>query len=162
MLMKWISSNWLALYGAIVGTIALFINFSRLIHSVQRDKVKVDITTSAHRRASQNIIQMNASQDGEPAQRIKKAEIYLVTIRNTGNVDAYIEDVGMICSKRISHSASVYSGSGFQTVAEAKQGPIKPKASREFKVYLPANQEPFTATHAFAIDSTGKQWKKKA
>ena len=54
----WISENWLALYGAVIGTVALIINLSRFFHTLGKDKVKLRVTAEEHPNKSENEIEL--------------------------------------------------------------------------------------------------------
>ncbi len=40
----WVTQNWLALYGALVGSIALLLNFFRFRFQVGKEKVKLSVS----------------------------------------------------------------------------------------------------------------------
>ena len=162
---EWILNNWLALYASIVGTFALFVNLTRLIHTVKKDKTNIKLSIENHPQKSKNIDTLKSTEDSEPWNRPSIVEVYSVIIRNIGNVSAYIENVGIICERGNEHTALVHSTSGgglLVSLPEANLEVIEPKSSRKFHIYLRRNEEEFNAQSAFAIDSTGKKWKAKA
>ena len=163
---EWIANNWLAFYGAVVGTLALGINFSKFIHAINKDKIKIRVSVSDHPQKLANIKLLKDGEDNEPLDRINMAEVYIVTVRNIGNVNAHIDDAGVICTHEKSHSALVSSPTGggciLVSISEAKLDPIAPKSSKKFSIYLQRGQECFEARRAFVVDSTGEKWLAKA
>ena len=96
---QWIADNWLALYGSIVGTIALFINLSRFIHTIRKDIVKLKVSIEPYPRRHENIQALKNPENKDGPEKIHILEVYYINVRNIGNVTAYIDDVGLICKK---------------------------------------------------------------
>jgi len=106
---EWILRNWLALYASIVGTIALFINITRLLHTVKKDKINIKLSIENHPQKSKNIQNLKSTKHNDPWDRPSIVEVYSVIIRNVGNVSAYIENVGIICNQGNEHTALAHS-----------------------------------------------------
>lgn len=164
----WISENWLALYGSIVGTVALFLNFSRFIHTVNKGKVKLSIDFKKHPNFENNLKELtDTSRDSFT--RANMAELYVINIKNIGSISAYIEDAGIITSTGKTHHALIsYDNTDNQPVVTIGKIPdvgqikIEPKSSKKVSVYLNINEKPFIPIQAFVEDSTGKKWSTKA
>jgi len=161
-LIDWIAINWLALYGAVVGSVALIISILRYSYTVKKDKIKIKVSAITHPNKLSNIKMLEETEDNEPWDRPSSVKVYAVTVRNVGTVDAYIEDAGIICTLGEKHPAllSEFNNGGafLREVSMGKDDPIAPKSSRRFDVYLKRDQELFEAKKAFATDCTGKNW----
>jgi len=160
---EWISNNWLALYGAIVGTIALFINLFRFFHTLKKDDVKLKVSVSPHENQKQNIERIAQNIDKPDYERTNLAEVYVIKVRNVGNVNAFVEDVNLICKAGVERKALVSKKMGNSCIlGEIKEIDIPPKSSSNFNIYLRDGEEPFVPSKAIVTDSTGKEWRVNA
>jgi len=160
---EWILNNWLALYGAVVGTIALFINLFRFFHTLKKDKVKLKVSVSPHENQKQNIERIAQNVDKSTYERTNLAEVYVVKVRNMGNVNAFVEDVKLICKEGVERKALVSQNMGNSCIlGEIKEIDIPPKSSLSFNIYLRDGEEPFVPSKAIVTDSTGKEWRVNA
>jgi hypothetical protein len=157
----WISQNWLALYGAIVGTIALIINLSKFFHALNKDKVKLRITADPHPNKLENEAELADSHAIEPdGWQRQFLPVYRITVSNVGNVDAHI------------YSAFVLTGSGDQKhvlvtyphdscmhggIDQVGTVTLHPKKSVKLNVYLNRGE----SKSAEVVDGTGRKWKAK-
>lgn len=159
---EWFTENWLALYGSIVGTVALFVNFSRFIHAIKKDKVKLSLSVAHHPEREKNMKRLISTENNEPGDdRPNLVESYQITIRNVGNVDAHIEDAGIICQDGKIRQVLIRYPGNYCTLghlAEVGSATISAKASKKMSVYLNRGEDAFIAKKAFVIDSTGKKW----
>ena len=157
----WLEQNWLALYGAIVGTFALFINFSKFIHGITKDKVKIYLSFEKHPEFEENIKRLRDSQSNEAWNRLNVVEVYFVTVRNVGIVPLHVDSIGVQSSKNKKHEALLSTGSNGTLIRTSNTNldPIPPKSSKTFSVYLGAKDETFYAKKAYLLDGTGKKWK---
>ena len=162
----WIYQNWLALYGAVVGSIALLINFSRLLYTIKKDKIKLTLSVAPHPEKEKNIERLVATEENEPwDDRPNLVEIYKLTVRNIGNVDAHLEDAGIVCEKGKIHQVLVSTSSNHCVLSNIPNSglvQIQPKASKKLSVYLNRAENIFQVKKAFVVDSTGKKWTIKA
>jgi hypothetical protein len=161
----WISKNWLALYGSIVGTVALIINLSKFMHSVKKDKVKLSLSVAPHPDREANIQRFKDTGKAQPCEQAKLVEVYEITIRNKGTVVAFIEDATLICKKGSAYQALThYSGDPCMLGSIPQVGAIevKPKSSVKLSIYQKREHENFTPKKVEVIDSTGKKWRKNA
>lgn len=159
---EWITANWLALYGAIVGTCALFVNASNFLHGSRKEKVRLIVSCHRHPEYDANIARLHNAADKEPWNKVNLIEVYEVVVRNTGSVLAHLEAVGVICSQKQERLALVPESQGGGTILVSASAssvtPLAPKSSRTFRVYLRAGEKPFTAIMCYATDQTGKRW----
>ena len=165
---QWIANNWLALYGSIVGTIALFINLSGFIHTLRKDIVKLKVFIEPHPRRHENIKALKNQENKDGPGKIHGVEVYYINVSNIGNVTAYIDDVGLICKKGQEKYAyaltptRISNASILNRVSDTSTDPIPSKSSKRFTVCLHHDEEPFEAKQAFVIDNTGKKWRVNA
>ena len=160
---EWISNNWLALYGAIVGTIALFINLFRFFHTLKKDKVKLKVSVSPHENQKQNIERIAQNVDRPAYEKTNLAEVYVIKVRNIGNVNAFVEDAKLICKAGMERKALVHQNMGNSCIlGKIKEIDISPKSSVSFNIYLKDGEEPFVPSKAIVTDSTGKEWRVNA
>jgi hypothetical protein len=156
---EWFSNNWLALYGAIVGTIALFINLFRFFHTLKKDKVKLKVSLSPHKNKGQNIYLLSQNIKKPIHMKLNLAEVYVIKVRNIGNVNAYVEDVKLTCKAGVERKALISQNMGGSSIlAEITEIDISPKSSLNFNIYLRDGEEPFVPSKVIVTDSTGKDW----
>lgn len=156
----WFTDNWLSLYGAVVGTIALFFSLSKLVHSVGRDRVQLKVSIAEHPNRLKNLQRMKESLKDDEWERIHYAQVYEVTVRNKGTVDGYIENIQCSCSDQQKRSASVTTAisSILQPINQGKPILIKAKSSLKSIIYM-KNDEDFIAGKVEVTDSSGRLWK---
>ncbi len=162
-MIEWVSQNWLALYGSIVGTIALFINVFRFRHLVKMDKVQLAISVEDQPQRTENIENLQNSNSKDPWERENFVKAYTVTIRNTGTVVAYIEDAGVICNKGNSHAVLINHSKDnciLNSIPQVRTIKVEPKSLEKLFVYYKRDEDFFIAKSVYVIDSTGKEWQK--
>src|SRR5690606_4948241 len=120
----------------------------------------------SHPRQAENIQGMISTRGKKPWEQINLVEVYLVTVRNVGNIPAPLADVGVITESGekehalvTKHHSSWYH---LHTVTDSGMEAIEPKGSRTFSIYLRREQPMFKATSAYATDQTGKSWSYRA
>ncbi len=154
----------LAIYGAIVGTIALILNFLRYRQAVHTNSVKLKVNYKKVKNFKENIISMQKGYDPLTGTGGSLAKIYEVEIQNLGSVVAYIEEVGIVCDNGEKHIAlvrdpSFSSSHVLTTILNIKVDELKPKSAQTFYLYLNKSEELFEAKYAYVVDQTGKEWK---
>jgi len=160
----WIAENWLALYAAIVGTIALTINFSRFIHAISKDKVKFKVVAEPHKNKTENIENLADPTVRELGGQHQMLPVYNIVVRNIGNVDGYIESAAVICNDKTKKHVSIpYSNDPcrYGSIEQLGAVLVKPKSFIKMAVFLHRDELVFEAKKAEVIDSTGKKWKTK-
>lgn len=159
---NWISEHWLALYGAIAGTLALSLNVSRFIHAVKKDRVNLKLTVEDHPQKSENIKMIMEPTSDRDWENPAIVETHTLTVRNIGNVDAYIEDAWIICKKGDKHKVLVSDPNHQMMLSEIPRlhtVKLAPKSSITLNVYLSKGEEVFDAKKAEIVDSTGNSWR---
>jgi len=161
----WISENWLALYGAVIGTVALIINLSRFFHTLGKDKVKLRVTAEEHPNKSENEIELANPDSKEPGGGQQPfLPVYRINVTNTGSVDAHIENAYVLTNESIEkHVLVTYPNDHCMYGGIEQVGTIiiSPKASLKLNIYLKRGEKKFTARKAQVVDGTGKIWKAK-
>lgn len=155
------SNNWLSVYGAFVGTLALAISAFQYRHAKRKDLVQLSVECEQAADTPTKIKAFIELLKGPEMDKPHLEEIYTVTVRNIGNVDAYIQEVGVRDRSGASHTALVRTSHFLAHLEQAPQICIKSKARQKFKIYLGRDQEIFTATSCFVVDQQQKSWEKK-
>lgn len=132
----------------------------------KKNKVKLSLSVVPHAEREKSMERLISTENNEPwDDRPNVVEIYQITIRNIGNVDAHIEDAGIICQDGKIRQVLINYPGNYCTLghlAEVGSVTISAKASKKMSVYLNRGEDLFIAKKAFAIDSTGKKWTAKA
>lgn len=166
-MLDYLHNNVLALYGALVGTVALFLNFVKLRHDVltRNVRLKVSYRKSPSYEASLRALSKPPtdkpwSGDGPP----NLAVVYLVEVVNVGSVDAFIKTCGIETTSGQQKEALAYSAPNsliLQSISQMNGLSISSKGAKSFSVYLRKGEEPFEPAHAYVEDQTGKRWKSR-
>ena len=163
---NWLSENGLALYGAIAGTVALAINFFGFRHNLKKDRIKLSVSFADHPRQADNLLDLESTEDGKPWDQKSLAEVYVVTVRNVGNVAAPIDEVGVVTSSGKKRPALVGSKHHGPNILERASGgsvdPLPPNSSRKFNMYLNRGEQLYGAAQAYVVDQAGKTWSSDA
>ncbi len=152
--------DFLALYGATVGTIALALNFLRYKHTINSNKVQLKISYKKVKDYQKNIESMQNGYNPETGTGGNIAEVFNVTVLNLGDVDAYLKEVGIVSSNEAKHIALVSSKSIHNLLVDisVKEEILKPKSSRTFSIYQKKDEKSFEVKYAFVLDEMDKKW----
>lgn len=163
--MEWVQDNWLAFYGAIVGTIALVLNFGRFWLMLQRGnrKLKVESTISEH--AQQQLDQLSKPQEPFSSGSLL-GPIFDVIVINCSHVAMHVHDVGLevIDSEgKRTIQALVRSGShGFlSSLAKAGGDDLPAGSRRSYPIWLNRSYSLPKVVGCYVIDQTDKKYKGK-
>lgn len=159
---SWIYENSLALYAAIVGTLALLFNFIRFRHTVTKTKPRIRVQCSKSPEYDRKIRDLKEDEGDGFGGGMSITDVYSVTVRNIGDVDINIRDVWIITDKGQKISALVYADPTsliLDKINERNTSSISPKNSKCFSVYLKKDENPFEVKQAFVRDALGKEWK---
>jgi hypothetical protein len=161
--MDWIGQNWLAAYGAVIGTLAFALNYLRYQHSVREKRIKLSVKVSKHPDHDNNI-KLLTEPAGNPwiDPTTCMEPIFRVEVRNLGAVDAYLQSVGIIDLKGARREALVRTALSaswvLHPVSETTDEPIKPKSSRTYEVFLSRGETPFSVRTGYVEDQLGIFW----
>jgi hypothetical protein len=163
---NWLSQNGLALYGALTGTAALLINFFVFRHNLNKDKVKLAVSLTEHPMQESNIRDMEATSEKKSWEQINLTEVFVVTVRNVGNVTAHIDGVGVTTASGREIPALVGGEGGNANILEKANSKniasMPPQSAKSFSVYLNRGEELYKVFNAYAIDQTGMVWRSNA
>lgn len=163
-------TTYLAIYGAVVGSIALVLNYSRHKHAVDAKKVKLNINYNKHKNLDANLKELSVPGGYDPTTGDggkTRAEVYEVEVCNIGDVAAFIREVGIVTTGGEKHEAlisEIFGSSGMRFLSETSSVNIeelKPKSSKKFNIYLNKGEELFSVSNAYVIDQTSKEWSSK-
>jgi hypothetical protein len=155
---EWLTHNWLALLGALTGTVALVINYLSYRNNRNKDRIDLTLSCAAHPKQAENVRTLLESEGNEPWNRPNMVEVYTVTVRNRGSINAPLSSVGVITSSGTSRGALVSNGQFLQQASTTNIESLPPKSERTFKLYLNRGEDLYSVKKAFAVDQTGKRW----
>lgn len=159
---SWFAQNWLALLGAVTGSLALLINYRSYRYNRNKDRIDLDLSCASHPRQAENLRSLAETQNKEPWDRPSLVEVYTVTVRNRGSISAPLSSVGVVTQSGSERVALVRDGQYLQSATTLNIDSLPPKSERTFVLYLNRGEEPYTVSKAFAIDQTGKRWEANA
>jgi hypothetical protein len=157
-LQQWFLQNWLALLGAVTGSLALLVNFLSYRHNHNKDQVQLTVSVRAHPEQDKNARALLESEDKQPWERQNLVEVYCVTVRNTGNIEAPLSSVGVVDASGVDRTAMVRHGQFLHVATASSMAPVPAKSEQQFVVYLNRGESLYTAVRAFVVDQTGKRW----
>lgn len=157
--------NALAAYGALVGTIALILNFMRYRHALSSLKIRLKVEIIEKMSQPDFIKFLAEHKDNGYRGSIESAITHSVKIRNLSNVTAHIENVWIKTKdgneikalKRANERELLY-------MAVSDLGgnlEIKPRSSVSLSLLSYENSGFLKPEIAFATDETGKRWRSK-
>lgn len=155
---NWFTENWLALFGAITGTIALLIHYLSYRHNRKKDELDLAISWAPHVQRQENLRQLAETESSQDWERPSMVEVYTITVTNRGNIRAPLSRVGVVTDMGLERLAYVRDGSYLEEATSKHIEPIPPKSEESFSVYLKRGEELFQVREAFATDQTGKRW----
>ena len=140
----WLTKNWLALYGAVIATIALAPNFLGYVHKVRAGKIRLKLSCVA---------------DPKPPHHPDR---FIVTVTNTGVVPAPLGEAGVVDENGRKHVAiePVQAGS-MARLLPAFHITLDPHASKQASVPIKANESRFRAAMVYAVRQDGKEIHKR-
>lgn len=164
--MNWIQENLLSLYAAIVGTIALLLNFGRLWIMYQKSNRKLKVESSIDKSAQNRLDDLAKPKDIYSGSGNLVGPIYKVTVINSSHVSMHIHDVGLTVmtskGKKILQALVRNGSHGFLSHLDEVGGEDLPAGSRKsYSIWL--NSEPVLPNiiNCYVIDQMGKKYKGK-
>lgn len=160
--------SWLALYGAVVGTIGAVTSLVLAgvaiwdsIQSIRNDQIKLELSAYGTLGFTQPC-QYPAGHIINPSSA--PVPMYYIKVTNKGGVDAPLNDVGIVNATGQRHSAEDVTetkpiSNALVFVSPFANGcTLAPRSTRSFSVFWHEGQSQFTATEAYVDDGTGKLW----
>lgn len=161
-MLNWILENWLALLGAVTGTLALLVSYLSYRHAKSKEEINLVVSCMAHSQQAENLSKFAETEEAEPWNRQAMVEIYTVIVRNRGCVAAPLSRVGVVSDSDEEHTAFIMNGQFMEEVTGENISYLQPKSEREFNIYLKRGEEFYSISKAFVIDQTGKRWEVNA
>ena len=157
--------NWVAIYAAIVSTLALLNSVYRVYYISGTNKVKLNIDYEKHPDYKKHFAETIQEYDPQTGRGGSPTVAYVVTVRNIGNIEAFIENVYGVSSDNKKHEASVNmppprSGVLHRVSGSEIEG-ISAKSSKKFYIYFSKSKQPLELNACYVVDKTGKRWKAK-
>lgn len=159
---EWFIDNWLALFGALTGTIALLIHYLSYRHSRNKDEIDLAVSVAPHAKREENIRRLSETANSKEWERPNMVEVYTVTVTNRGNISAPLSQVGVVLETGLERLAHVDDERYLQQATSKNIKPLPGKSHESFSVYLRRDEEPFHVLKAFVVDQTGKRWEANA
>ena len=164
--MNWVQENLLSIYAAIVGTIALFLNFGRFWMMRQKSIRKLKVESIIDQRAQEQLDELAKPEDIFSGRGNLVGPIYKVTVINVSHSSMHIDDVGILIRDGRGKSkiqAYVRSGShGFLSHVEDAGGEDIPAgAKKSFSVWLGSKPTIPELIGCYVISQMGKEYRGK-
>lgn len=162
---EWLQNNLLGVYGAVVGTIALFLNFGNFWLTYIKSIRKLSVKSSVENNAQEKINELGHP-PGHSGDHTIIGPVYKVVVTNISHIALHINDVGVIVnspSGRKKLSARVIHGQhGFlSTISECGGKEISAGSSQSFSVFLERPFEICNVLSCYAVNQLGKEFKGK-
>ncbi|WP_040307479.1 hypothetical protein [Agarivorans albus] len=164
---QWLQANSIAVYGAVVGTIALFLNLGRfwIMYQKSARKLKVDYSVCESAQHQINVSVNPSDIFGARRERDENSlvgPVYKVTVRNISHVSMHIHDVGLLIktSNGIQNYQALVRGHSFlQRLDEIGGDDIPAGSSKSYNVWLKGDLHLPEISGCYVIDQLGKQYK---
>lgn len=153
-------------YSAIVGTIALILNYKKYKFTIEKENIKLDIFCEKQKEYDDNIKFIKAdNSDIEIYNKRSHYKLYKITVKNIGSIEAHIKQVGIITHQNKEIEAlisSLQNSSLLYPSSKTEIQPIKAKSSKSFDIYLNTDidKDIFSVKECFVIDKLEKRWNK--
>lgn len=157
-MLSWIIENWLALLGAVTGSVALLINYLSYRHTRNKEDISLAVSCAAHPRQAENLRVFSETEKDEPWNRPSMVEVYTVTVRNRGSITAPLSKVGVVAKSGAERIALIRKGQFMVEATHSSIDYLPPKSEQIFGIYLKREEEFYSLSKAFVVDQTGKRW----
>lgn len=164
--MDWVQENLLSIYAAIVGTIALFLNFGRFWMMRQKSIRKLKVESKIDSQAQSRLDELGKPKDMFSGRENLVGPIYKITVINVSHSSMHVDDVGLLIldgKKKRKIQAYVRSSSqGFLShIEEAGGEDIAAGAKKSFSIWLGSNPVISEIIGCYVISQMGKEYKGK-
>ena len=161
--MDWIQDNLLAIYAAIVGTVALFLNFGRFWLMRQKSIRKLKVESKIDGQAQERLDELGKPNDIFNSRGSLVGPIYKVIVINVSHVSMHVDDVGLFVKEgksKVKLKAYVRSGNhGFLShIEEAGGEDIAPGARKTFSVWLGSEPVIPEIVGCYAVSQMGEEF----
>jgi len=157
----WIVENWLALLGAVTGSVALLINYLSYRHTRNKEDISLAVSYADHPRQAENLRVFAETEKAKEWDRPSMVEVYTVTVKNRGSITVPLSKVGVVTNSGGERTALIRKGQYMVGATNSSIDSLPPKSERIFDIYLKREEEFYSLSKAFVIDQTGKRWEGK-
>ena len=159
----WIQDNLLSLYGAVVGTVALILNFGRFWMMRNKGKRKLKVRSEIDKSAQAHLDEFAKPKDVFSNRGNLVGPIYKVKVINISHTQMHIDDAGLIIRtgrKKEKIQAYIRSGShGFLSHIEDAGGvDIAPGSRESFSIWLGSEPQIPKVIGCYVVDQMGKEF----
>ena len=162
--MSWIQDNLLALYAAIVGTIALFLNFGRFWLMLQKYNRKLKVNSTVINDARERLEELEKPSNGYCSTSLC-GPLFTIDVINTSHVTMHIHDAGIVIKTNVGkEKIKVYIQAKHGLEHIERNGGIDMPAgsSKKFSIYLSVSNEMIpNIIGCYVIDQMGKEYSGK-
>lgn len=154
-------TNYLAIYGAAVGSLALLLNFLRYRHAVIDRKAKVVVELVEKMSANGFEERIKERANSAPYFAPQATITHEIKVRNLGNVSVHIQDAWVETVEGIREDAfHRRKDSGFQRASRIGNLEIVPRSSQSFSLFSDTDVY-LKPKKAYVLDETGKKWRSR-
>lgn len=162
--MIWLQENLLSLYGAVIGTLALFLNFGRLFLTYQKSSRKLKVSSSIAKEAQKKIDEFSKARENNDG-NILCGPIYVVNVLNKSHFSIHICDVGLevkTSRQKTRKGARIMEKNGFLVHLSDTCGDTIPAGTKKsYYIWLEKNLEIPNIVGCYVEDQLGTVFKGK-
>lgn len=150
----------IAIYGAVVATLAMLITFGQLYTSIQDKKIKLKLSCQKHVNYNKNIRNIGGKIDlNTGIYSGTSGEAYVINVNNIGNIDIYIKQIYGISKDNVRYDVLIQNGNILQEINNEEL--IKPKLYKNYSIYFKEDSKNFELKECYVIDGNNKKRKVK-
>ncbi|APW65820.1 hypothetical protein LPB137_08110 [Poseidonibacter parvus] len=157
-------TTYIAIYGAILSSIAIIINILQYNHSKKEKELKFDFFSTKNKYYDINLKNMNSPYDPMTGSGgANTAHLYDITVKNLGSIDLYINEIYGVSKDDNNHYVLLEKNSisSLSKLDKKDNISIKPKSSKDFKLYFSKGSESFDLKSVIVIDGTARKIEKR-
>lgn len=157
---EYLTTENLAIYAAITSTIGIIFTGLQYWLNVKDKKVNLKIVCSKYPDYEKELNKINALKPHEGG--VTRIKFYIISIKNIGNVKAFIEDAYVLSAEGLEYKVNVTilygAGLNFYTIPDYEEDIcIEPKSSKDFYVYLDKDEKIFEVKSCCVLTKTGEK-----
>ncbi len=160
---SFVNDNLLATYGALVGSLALVLNFMRYRHAVSGTKVRLRVEIRVKKTIQEFNKSIESSKAELPEFMHSSSEIEItheVVVRNLGNVAVNLQEVWVETSiGRINGTTSEKNSSIFNEIPKSSGVELPPRTMKSFALFSRLRDGYLVPRRAYVVDAMGTKWR---
>ena len=157
---EYLTTNNIAIYGAVVATISIVFNALQYLLNLKDKKIKLAILCTKVSAYEEELAKVKLKKPHEGG--LTNVQFYNITVQNTGNVKAFIEDAYVLSTENKKYHVNVHTSGmafNFHTIPEHQEDIcIEQKSSKTFYVYLDKDESVFTVKSCCVLTKSGKKF----